>query len=371
VRVLYLTRGRGYSHALADVNIITSLKRLDPELELVHASYDLGLKTLRRHGFQPIDLALTLDDELDARKYAAAVLRAIRVADPDVIVANEVFWAPAIAQRLEIPCVLLTHWFFENVFGATQRALARDRQLAAATRLVMLDFEQFHPVPESFSGSVSFVGAVRPIRNNGDGRECAATFDWLAGREFGLIVAGGGDYQYWPLLERTVDEFRSHPDVWPTPAMVFVVPEQAERFARLVDTNGITDRARCVGYIADPMPLMTAASLVISRGSFSSMSELAAMGKPSLQILDQQNPIDRYHAERFSELGTIRTAELDETPSGSFASSMTAAYRWGRESAREIRDAGSVYQIGDGPDKAAVEILDVCHRDSRTWPTAS
>jgi UDP-N-acetylglucosamine--N-acetylmuramyl-(pentapeptide) pyrophosphoryl-undecaprenol N-acetylglucosamine transferase len=86
---------------------------------------------------------------------------------------------------------------------------------------------------------------------------------------------------------------------------------------RGVPAETASPRYRAIEFLVDEMPhLLAASSLVISRAGMGTLTELAALGKPSL-IVPMPGSHQRANAQAFERLGAIEVADQETlTPVG-------------------------------------------------------
>ncbi|HEY3504061.1 MAG TPA: hypothetical protein VGN37_14915 [Actinocatenispora sp.] len=329
--VVYLSRGHGHGHVATDVRVVAALRSRGATVEL--ASYGSGLDYCVRRGVTCADLGI---DDLHDQGPAAAVrimayLRSRR--DADVVVAHEVFAAPSLCASLGPPCALLTHWFFAEI-GAPDR----DRLLAGADPLVLLDFAAAHTVPAELSGRVRFTGPVvePPTYDRVEARRLLG----IPPDEFVAVVTTGAVTAYnRAQVDAVVGLARA---AWPI---------HADRPGRLVVLSGETS-------VRDPAPYHRAADVVIANATFGTMSALAAAGVPTVAVTGGRNPVDRLHADHFARLGLVTVVGADHP---------VADVR------RAVRDATAGDPAGLGwatPDDVAALILAASPRPAKRSPRA-
>lgn len=57
-KILFLTRGRGRGHAIADIEIARQMAAIEPDVQIRFVSYATGADTFEAHGVPHIDLGL-------------------------------------------------------------------------------------------------------------------------------------------------------------------------------------------------------------------------------------------------------------------------------------------------------------------------
>ncbi|GAB3407603.1 hypothetical protein [Flindersiella endophytica] len=294
--IVFLTRGHGYGHAAVDVPVIRALRDLRPSVTVEAASYGTGLEHYARQGMPCADLRIddVNDQGAEAALRVTAFLRSRKSAD--LVVAHEVFAAPAVCGMLGLRSVLLTHWFFSEV-GLPER----DEVLRAAKSLLVLDFPQAHVVPSGLAGQVTFVGAV------------AKRFD--LDRAAARRVLGVG------AAERVV---------------VVTAGAVTPYNARQLETLESRAVAACAGWakpfvlagsrrVSRPEIYYAAADVVVANATFATLCTLVRNGVPTVAVVGEGNPVDRLHTEFFAREGLLRLVEGVELSEEALRSALSSA----------------------------------------------
>jgi len=292
-KILYLSRGRGFSHAMNDLLIIKELKNLNKKLSILVASYDKGYTYFLKNGFRPFNLGLKQNDELTL-KASLRIWSLIRRFKPDLIVSDEVFIVFHITKGLKIPSILITHWFFESY----SKKHPINPAVKKANHVIFVDTPEFHTIPPDFNVHLTFVGPV--IRE----------FDYTlkdktrARNELGinikdkviLVTPGGRHKDRNKLLEVSVEVFKEL--TCDNMNLILLTGELYEEYL-----ERFTDEKRIIVKDFDWKMdrLMVASDLVICKGTFSTTWELAYLGIPSISIPDINNPIDQIHVNRMDK----------------------------------------------------------------------
>jgi erythromycin esterase len=276
-------------------------------LGITVASYGTGLDYYAARSVPCVDLGIA--DINDQGRHAAwRTSRFLASIDrPDLVVANEVFSSPAACRALRHKNLLFTHWFFSEI-GSPES----DRVYEDADGVVLLDFPEAHAIPAEIDVPVYFAGPAAPSFEINRQR---------ARKQLGV-----------PQSSRVVVmTFGSmHPDKFTdiTAMLAKFLPAwdveagEDDRLLVLAPPGGPWEHAstiqrktvQWVGVTARPEVYYRAADLVIAHATFTTLSELARNGAPTVGVIGSQNPVDRLHAERFSSLGLIKTMELDACP---------------------------------------------------------
>jgi len=292
-KILYLSRGRGFSHAMNDLLIIKELKNLNKKLSILVASYDKGYTYFLKNGFRPFNLGLKQNDELTL-KASLRIWSLIRKFKPDLVVSDEVFIALHITRGLKIPSILITHWFFELLSKKHPIIPA----VKKANHVIFVDTPEFHTIPPDFNVHLTFVGPV--IRE----------FDYTlkdktrARNELGinikdkviLVTPGGRHKDRNKLLEVSVEVFKELKD--DNLKLILLTGELYGKYSKRLKNE---DRILVKDFDWKMDRLMVASDMVICKGTFSITWELAYLGIPSISIPDINNPIDQIHVNRMDK----------------------------------------------------------------------
>lgn len=291
-KILYFSRGRGFSHGMYDSLIIKELWKINRNLSILVASYDKGYKYLIGNGFKPFNLGLRQDEELTL-KSGLRIWSLIRKFKPDLVVCDEVFIALHITKGLKIPSVLIMHWFFESFTNKHPIIPA----VKKANHVIFVDTPEFHTIPPHFDVHLTFVGPI--IRD----------FDYTlkdktrARRELGinikdkviLVTPGGRHRDGNKLLRLSVEAFKELKGN--NLRMILLAGELYEEYReKFADDKRII--VKDFDWKMDR--LMVASDLVICKGTFMTTWELAYLGIPSVSIPEIKN-IDQVHVNRMAE----------------------------------------------------------------------
>lgn len=342
---------------MADVSVARELERIGPGLTVNFASYATGREYIQSCGYAVEDLKISLSAEMAHSKTARAVESAIARCSPDVVVSHEIFIAPVVAYAHGKRSLLMTHWFFSNVFPNVERASALDVLMGTADSLVMLDLPEPHVVPELLKPRVEFVGPI--VRAELDDPKPVGPAEGNApGRGF-LVLVGGAVEAYWPMLERTLEALALLIRAGSEMPARFVVPRDIERFRRLAARCGVYEAIEVLPFVDNPRTVIDRSQFVLGRGSFTSMVELAALGKPSLQIVDGSNPVDLFHANYFRTRGLVKTLQLRDASPITLAESLLEMASWSDERGSQLRRLGAAYRGNESAKRVASRIVSV------------
>jgi spore coat polysaccharide biosynthesis predicted glycosyltransferase SpsG len=293
-KILYLSRGRGFSHAMNDLLILNELKDINNKLSILLASYDKGYVYFLRNRIRPFNLGLKQNEEL-TMKAGLRIWSLIRKFKPNLVVSDEVFIVFHITKALKIPSILITHWFFETFCKKHPMSSA----IKKANHVLFVDTPKFHNIPPDYNLDLTFVGPVL--------REFGYTLKdrKKARRELGinneiekviLVTPGGRHRDRSRLLDVSVEAFKGL-DIKNSKLILLAGELYKEYSRKFVDD----DRIVIKDFDWEMDRLMVASDLVICKGTFSTTWELAYLGIPSISVPDISNPIDQIHVNRMDK----------------------------------------------------------------------
>ncbi len=295
-RIRYLVRGHGYGHAATDLPILRSLKRLDPQLQVSIASYGTGLEYFELQSTPCDDLGIS--DESDFSRSAMLRVLDLLIEDrPDFVVADEIVFAPLLCNKLQIPCLYITHWFY-NDLGAPQH----DMPLVHADAVVIVDFEAAHTPPADIDPlRIHFVGPMSRLLNTSK-HDARNQLEIPDSEKVAVLTLGSiAPFKRADVINATrlyIEAWRLRADrrarlyVLVHPSMQSAIPDVTDDAS--IGWVGITPLADL--YYA-------AADTVLAGSSLNSLTLLAENGLPGVIFTSQENPVESFHAQFFHQLG--------------------------------------------------------------------
>lgn len=292
--VLYLTRGSGMGHATRDMLIAQELKRLRPDAEIRFASYADGVKALRIHGIEAIDLMLPPMGNIHER--IPRIGKLLREQAPALVVADEELFALPLCRIFDIPVVFITNWL------ATEETVSYISLLLNAERIIVTDMEDSFMPPVWLEKSIEFVGPVcRLEETTEDKRSLRQQLGLDPNRRLVLITAGGSDVSdvvYFGMCAYALARIRE-------PIQVIAV---AGAWYRLLEPMQYAWAAsiQFTDYIPQLTRYIVASDFVLTRGGHSTLWELALHGIPSICIPHPRlvDPLNEYYAFTMQRRGT-------------------------------------------------------------------
>jgi uncharacterized protein (TIGR00661 family) len=292
-KILYLSRGRGFSHAMYDLLILEELKNINKDLSILVASYDKGYIYFLNNGIKAFNLELRQEDELSL-KAGFRIWSLIRKFRPNLVVADEVFISLHITKALKIPSILITHWFFES-YNKKHPIIPAVKK---ANHVLFVDTPEFHNIPFDFKVHLTFVGPI--IRefdyNLGDKNRARSELGIKREDKVILVTTGGRHKDRNKLLELSVEVFKELQEK--NMKLILLTGELRKEYEKKCADN---DNIIVKDYDWKMDRLMVASDLVICKGTFMTTWELAYLGVPSISVPDLSNPVDQVHTYRMTE----------------------------------------------------------------------
>lgn len=292
-KILYLSRGRGFSHGMYDLLILKELKKINKNLSILVASYDKGYTYFLGNGFKPFNLGLNQDNELTL-KAAFKMWSLIRKFKPDLVVTDEVFVVLHITKGLKIPSILITHWFFES-FNKKHPVISAVKK---ANHVIFVDTPEFHTIPFVFNIHLTFVGPViREFDYTLKDKKRARDELGISRDDKVILVTTGGRYKDRNrLLEVSVEAFKELQG--DNLRLILLTGELYKDYLKRFADD---DRIIVKDFDWKMDRLMVASDLAICKGTFMTTWELAYLGVPSISVPDISNPVDQVHVNKMAE----------------------------------------------------------------------
>jgi hypothetical protein len=303
-KIVFLSRGHGYGHAARDLQILESMRRLRPDVDVVLASSGTGLEYYKSRSVscEDLDIPDSQDTNQEAGKRVWRFLR--RQGVVDLVVSDEVLWALPICSRdLCVACVLVTDWFYSEC-GLAQL----DRSLNQATAIVVPDFRAAHPGLEDIAIPLHFTGPL--VRRFSVDRGSARQRLGLVERARAAVVTLGGMPQR-PEAQAIVDA---------------VAQAWCGRAGRLDRLFVLADRPvgpgsphdghiTWVGITSTPETYFCAADVVVAEGEGFTVCELAKNRTPVVAIVNEvMNDAARLRLAVLESAGLTTTTTADVGP---------------------------------------------------------
>ncbi len=153
LKVMFISRGHGWGHAIPDMAIAERLVDLEPDLDLQFVSYAAGAEAYRACGFDVVDLHAP--DRPHLWDMVMTLTKFLANTQPDLVVAHEEVAALPAAAAFGIRSVYITDFFLDPSHMLTQALRYTDE-------IVFLAHKGLYTEPPYLQGKIHYVGrAVR------------------------------------------------------------------------------------------------------------------------------------------------------------------------------------------------------------------
>lgn len=310
-KIVYLTRGHGYSHADTDVKVIEELQLRCPDADLTVASSGMGVEYYRTRSSIPcLDLGIPDDSDqsADAVKRVSHFLADMGAAD--LVVSHEVFSVPLVCDKLGLRNLLLTEWFWSEI--GTPRL---DRLFRYADGVILLDFEEAHTVPLDVGTPVHFTG---PMAERFPTTRVQARQSLGVGERDFVVVGSFGSmgamlskkFEDTKTLLYTILQAWSKNADGPREKLYLL----AERREQLGFKEYHSRSVHWVGITEMPDMYYRAADLVFTYASSRTVRELARNAVPTVGVIGSVSPVDRVRADFLERHRLLQFAEMNVGP---------------------------------------------------------
>ena len=343
--VLYFSRGNGRAHAITDMAILKVLAVLCRDLEFLVVSYATGADTFRQNGHPVVDLDLQEHPTIFEILISAGKI--IEKVKPRAIVSHEGFMVLPAAKILDIPTVLITHWF-SHPHHSFMLALEY------ADKVVFIEEPGLFKEPPSVRGKVDYVGpAVRDFSYTRVDRSRARRELELSDNSLIILLMQGSSPESWvPILDSVVSAFtllkiKDKHLIW------LAGDDYAAIQNRLKERPDIT--VKDVDWQIDR--LMVASDLVITKATYNTTIELTALGIPSIAILGKnplQSRLDEVFLKRNPKTAILKAGDLSSRRLGVCMRRSLSLSRWRWQEAFEGSKVGPA-SAADWPSSNGIE----------------
>ena len=281
--ILFFSRGRGYGHAITDLELDRRLAELGAGFTIRYFSYGTGAGVFRARGVEVCDLQLA--DE--ASPLAVGLRASVEIARhrPQVIVAHEDVFVPVAAKMHGIPCIYVSTWLPQPA------SLAWDAVDCADSLLVIEDGGLF-PFPPSCAHKLQHSGpVVRAMKHGPKDRARLRSLLGLSAESVVWLVIPGGwaNESRAPVARSMLAAFRqlqqTHADAHLLWLGEVKEPALLDEFARISNVRVLT-------FCDDSEKYMIASDVIFTKGTHGVTLEAAQLGVPSISISYRANPID-------------------------------------------------------------------------------
>lgn len=279
--MLFFSRGRGYSHAIRDIQIADALTKFRGDVDLRFVSYGSGAQALAEHHQPLIDLEMPDDNPFWPTATKAGEL--IDLIRPELVIAHEEFVVPPVAKMFGVPTIFITDWFCEPD-DLTMEALS------FADEIIFIGEDGIFEEPPEIAGKVFYAGPVlrRFAYGLADRSRARREMDFPEKAVIILVLPGGwATEEREPVWDTVIPAFESLkiPDkllVWIAGNDFELLTHRAAKYESVIikERDWQLDR------------LMVACDVAITKGNRGTVRELSSLGIPSISMSHGNNPID-------------------------------------------------------------------------------
>lgn len=299
MKILFFSRGRGFGHAIPDIEIAREIIALRPGVEIVFASYSSGAELLRKRNQNVIDLQLP-----EANPYLATLERAqalIARLSPEFVIAHEEFSALYAARRAGVRCAYIAAWLPPPGSISSESLLYCDG-------IVVIGFPGLFSTSPFLRVKPRYVGPVlRPVLYTIKDRDRLRKEAGIGAKEHVTVVVPGAAVgeSHAPIANLVISAFLS------------LSGEKRIYWVSRNDYDLMKQKMAGVsGFYAvefmDPIEkLIAAADVVITRGTRGITFDAAAVGVPSISLSNGNNPIDDAVVARISSNTALNLKAID------------------------------------------------------------
>lgn len=181
--VLFFSRGRGYGHAIPDLDLAERLESMQSDFRIEFASYSTGAEVIRRAGRNVWDLDLP-----DSNSFLETLIRAqklIQLLRPSAIIAHEEFPALVAAEYFDVPSLFISAWLPSGNIAI--------ESLRYAASILVIEEPGIFPEPSGLRCKPFFSGPYyrKLAFTSKDRGKCREALSIRENTQVVLVVAGG------------------------------------------------------------------------------------------------------------------------------------------------------------------------------------
>jgi UDP-N-acetylglucosamine:LPS N-acetylglucosamine transferase len=276
-KVMIVSRGHGWGHAVPDMAIADKLTSLVPNLNLEFVSYAEGAEAYRACGYNVLDLQLSAKPPL--WDLTIKFTRLLAEAKPDLVIAHEEMTLIPIAKAFNIPSVFITDFFMDPGNSLMQALRHADEVIFAAQPGIYTE-------PPYLRETVHYVGrAVREFKYTMADR-ARARFELQIPQDATVVLCQPGAWleSQVPLADLLSAAWGLLPPV-PRRLIWLAGPDHqtlATRFKERLDIVVVKDDLKIDR-------LMVASDVLITKANRMTVYEAASIGLPSISISNLVN----------------------------------------------------------------------------------
>ena len=344
--IFLFSRGQGTAHACRDMILADSLSELDDSVEIKFVSYGEGYKTLSVLGWPCINIGIPFKEDEHDRLLKMG--QALREEKPDLVISDEELLALPLAKIFQIPSLLITNWFPPAPNHPTMSYFADPQEI------IVPDLTDSFGAPSEIKSPVHFVGPIlRPIDSNlAERKKFREEFGITPEEKLILVTAGEAESNDVDFFQRCIEVFKR---LKLNAKLIAVVGELKEELEGDMKADG---RISLREYLWQLDRYMLASDLVIHRGGYFTLWELASVGMPSICVprltgdFRVQNLSYAKKMEQYGASVVVKEERMEEELVEQMKAILTSQERWD-----EMSQAGLRICQGSGERRAAKVVL--------------
>ncbi|MFQ6043149.1 MAG: glycosyltransferase [Candidatus Poribacteria bacterium] len=298
--ILFITRGRGWGHAIRDMAIIDSFSQESETIRIGIISSESGYQAYRIYGCECTEIPTGGEEWkwfLEVEEYLEDW------GAPSLIVSDEHFGGLIIAQELKVPSVFITDWFPVGEYDCPELIADFDR----AETIIYPGYQSSTPVPEQLSGKAHLVGPI--VRSN----PFLNVPRLQLKRELGLmadipliLLMGGGSPENQSYISTCIHAVENLEEEL---QLVAIAGKLKKDFPQQISSRVIV-----LNHTTEIVKYMAASETVITQAGHTTLSELAVYAIPSITVLlpTKLNPMQEIHARAFEQWGYTHVISVDD-----------------------------------------------------------
>ena len=279
--ILFFSRGRGYGHAIPDLDIARELCALRPDICISFVSYATGATVFRSAGVLFIDLLLREDAPFI--EVLLACEKIIKLHKPAIILAHEEFSALVGAVIHGIPSILISAWFPRNGTPAAEA-------VRYASSIIVIENPGIFEVPSGTRAPVHYVGPIiRTLSATAADRQRVRKEMEIADDSFVILVVPGGasSEERFPIAPIVFSAFSLFKR-----SVKSLIWLSNKDFDLLSASVNLSKDMRLLRYFEPIDHLLISADVIITKGTRGITLDALSIGVPTISLSPGQNPID-------------------------------------------------------------------------------
>lgn len=271
LKIMFVSRGNGWGHAVPDIVIISELKRRRPRIQVLPVSYADGVDAYRTYGVPVVDLHRARQCQfLDLLIDYARVFGEYR---PDLVVAHEEYSAVIAAKIARVPCLFMTDFFMDPTSLPMQC-------VQHASEVIFLGRRGLFAEPPFLAGRILHAGCV--VRGSKGKFLAKSRIRKRCGVDQGatVVLCQPGS---WPEAQSPLIDLLAKCWEYITPPKFLLVVSGVDD-KRVFDKLGEMPDVRIIAPTKDLHEYMMACDVLITKGNRQTVYEASSLGLPSISL---------------------------------------------------------------------------------------